>query len=55
VRLSERLKQLRLLKKMNDGTLPRDYIEKIKHEEVSENKEEVTRLRKYEDELLSMI
>jgi hypothetical protein len=32
---------------MNDGQLPRDYIDKIKEEEVNENKEDVTRLRKY--------
>jgi hypothetical protein len=30
---------------MNDGQLPREYLEKIKSEEVNENKEEVTRLR----------
>lgn len=40
---------------MNDGSLPRDYIEQIKIEEVNENKEEVMRLRKYEDELLAQI
>ena len=34
---------------MNDGQLPRDYMDKIKEEEISENKEEVDRLRKYED------
>ena len=39
--------------KMNDGQLPREYLEKIKDEEVKENSEDVTRLRKYEDELLS--
>lgn len=41
--------------KMNDGQLPRDYLEKIKDEEVKEHSEEVDRLRKYEDELLTMI
>jgi hypothetical protein len=35
------LKQLKLLMQMNDGKLPREYLEKIKEEEVSENKEEV--------------
>jgi len=45
----ERLKQLKLLMKMNDGQLPREYLEKIKEEELAENKEEVQRLRKYED------
>ena len=34
---------------MNDGKLPREYLEKIKEEEISENREEVDRLRKYED------
>ena len=34
---------------MNDGQLPREYLEKIKHEELSEHREEVERLRKYED------
>lgn len=34
---------------MNDGQLPREYLEKIKDEEVSEHKDEVDRLRKYED------
>lgn len=36
-RLQERLKQLKLLMKLNDGQLPRDYLDKIKDEEVSEN------------------
>mmetsp|Transcript_30494 Transcript_30494/g.29896 ORF Transcript_30494/g.29896 Transcript_30494/m.29896 type:complete len:217 (+) Transcript_30494:2663-3313(+) len=54
-RLQERLKQLKVLIKMNDGQLPREYIEKIQEEEVSENKEEVLRLRKYEDQLLTLI
>eukprot|EP00347_Sterkiella_histriomuscorum_P020316 403338277 len=54
-RLMERLKQLKLLMKMNYGQLPREYLEKIKDEEVKEFSEEVTRLRKYEDELLTMI
>ena len=40
---------------MNDGSLPREYLDKIKEEEISENKEEVDRLRAYEDELLTMI
>jgi uncharacterized protein YlxW (UPF0749 family) len=54
-RLKERMKQLKLLMEMNGGTLPEDYMTKVHAEEVSENKEEVNRLRKYEDELLSMI
>ncbi|CDW82949.1 UNKNOWN [Stylonychia lemnae] len=54
-RLMERLKQLKLLMKMNDGQLPREYLLKIQDEEVKEYSEEVTRLRKYEDELLTMI
>lgn len=41
--------------KMNDGQLPRDYLEKIQDEEVKEYSEEVKRLRTYEDELLTMI
>ena len=40
---------------MNEGELPRDYLEKIKEEELGENREEVDRLRAYEDELLSAI
>lgn len=51
----ERLKQLKLLMKMNDGQLPQEYLNKIQGEEVSEHHEEVTRLRTYEDELLTHI
>lgn len=54
-RLMERLKQLKLLMGMNDGQLPREYLSKIQDEEVKEHHEEVSRLRKYEDELLSLI
>ena len=54
-RLMERMKQLRILMSMNGGKLPDDYMIKVHEEEVSENKEEVERLRTYEDQLLSMI
>jgi hypothetical protein len=54
-RLMERLKQLKILMQMNDGQLPREYLEKIKEEELAEHKDEVTRLRQYEDELITMI
>jgi len=54
-RLAERLKQLRLLTRMNDGQLPRDYLGSIQDEELKEHSEEVGRLRRYEDELLALI
>lgn len=41
--------------KMNDGQLPREYLQKIQDEEVKEHSEDVDRLRRYEDELLSLI
>jgi len=41
--------------RMNDGKLPKEYLSKIQDEEVKEYSEEVNRLRKYEDELLTMI
>ena len=54
-RLAERLKQLRILTRLNDGQLPRDYLARVQDEELKEHSEEVERLRGYEDELLTLI
>jgi hypothetical protein len=54
-RLMQRLKQLKILMQMNDGQLPPEYLSKIKEEELAEHKDEVNRLRQYEDELITMI
>lgn len=55
IRLIEKLKQLKLLSEINDGELPREYLENIKKEEVDEHMPEVMRLRKYQDKLMSEI
>lgn len=55
VRLLEKQKQLRLMIELNDGKLPRDYLENIQSEELEDNPEEVSRLKRQADSLMSRI
>ena len=54
-RLLEKHKQLRLMIELNDGKLPRDYLENIQNEELEDNPEEVSRLKRQADSLMSRI
>lgn len=54
-RLLEKHKQLRLMIEINDGKLPRDYLENIQQEELEDNPEEVSRLKRKLDNLMSRI
>ena len=54
-RLLEKHKQLQLMIEINDGKLPRDYLENIQNEELEDNPEEVSRLKRQADSLMSRI
>lgn len=54
-RLLEKHKQLQLMIELNDGKLPRDYLENIQSEELEDNPEEVSRLKRQADSLMSRI
>ena len=54
-RLLEKHKQLRLMIEINDGKLPRDYLENIQREELDDNPEEVSRLKRQADSLMTRI
>jgi chromosome segregation ATPase len=54
-RLFEKHKQLRLMIELNDGKLPRNYLEKIQSEELEDNPEEVSRLKRQADSLMTRI
>lgn len=54
-RLLEKHKQLGLMIELNDGKLPRDYLEGIQREELEDNPEEVNRLKRHADSLMTRI
>ena len=54
-RLLEKHKQLQLMIEINDGKLPRDYLENIQSEELEDNPEEVSRLKRHADSLMARI
>jgi len=54
-RLMEKHKQLQLMIEINDGKLPRDYLDNIQNEELEDNPEEVSRLKRQADSLMSRI
>lgn len=53
--LNEKLKQLQVLLKMNNGQLPSEYVQWARNEEVVDKSQEVTQLRNLQEDLLSQI
>lgn len=53
--LNEKLKQLQILLKMNNGELPSEYVQWARDEEVFDKSAEVTELRRLQEDLLSKI
>jgi hypothetical protein len=53
--LEEKLKQLKILVQMNNGELPKEYVDWAKTEEVIDRHDEVSKLRLREEDLLKQI